>query len=51
MPGVDARLRDLPMVAALPALSTALETHTRVIVEAPPGAGKSTLVPLHLLER
>ena len=38
------------MVAALPALSTALETHTRVIVEAPPGAGKSTLVPLHLLD-
>jgi ATP-dependent helicase HrpB len=50
MPGVDAKLPDLPMVAALPELSTALATNVRVIVEAPPGAGKSTLVPLHLLD-
>jgi hypothetical protein len=50
MPGVDAQLPDLPIVAALPALSAALATIMRVIVEAPPGAGKSTLVPLHLLD-
>lgn len=50
MPGVDAQLPDLPIVAALPALSAALATNMRVIIEAPPGAGKSTLVPLHLLD-
>ncbi len=41
---------DLPIVQALPALLTVLATATRVILEAPPGAGKTTLVPLALLE-
>ncbi len=44
------RLPDLPIVAALPALHEALATHRNVLVEAPPGAGKSTVVPLALLE-
>ena len=40
----------LPVEAALPALTTALATHGAAVLEAPPGAGKSTVVPLALLE-
>lgn len=40
---------DLPIVAALPALADALATHGRALLEAPPGAGKSTHLPLWLL--
>jgi len=39
----------LPVEAALPALSAALATHGAAVLEAPPGAGKSTVVPLALL--
>ena len=39
----------LPIVEALPALLQTLATQTRVLLQAPPGAGKSTLVPLALL--
>ncbi len=42
-------LPDLPIVAALPALRAALAAHARVVLEAPPGAGKTTVVPLVLL--
>ncbi|MFD1470047.1 ATP-dependent helicase HrpB [Hymenobacter caeli] len=42
-------LPDLPIVAALPALREALAAHARVVLEAPPGAGKTTVVPLALL--
>ena len=42
-------LPDLPIVAALPALRAALAAHARVVLEAPPGAGKTTVVPLLLL--
>ena len=38
----------LPVVDALPALREALERERIVILTAPPGAGKSTLVPLEL---
>ena len=38
----------LPIDAALPALSAALSAHCRVLLQAPPGAGKSTVVPLAL---
>jgi ATP-dependent helicase HrpB len=41
----------LPIDEALPALTQALESRTRVLLEAPPGAGKSTIVPLALLDR
>jgi ATP-dependent helicase HrpB len=41
---------DLPIDAALPALVAALRTNAAVVLEAPPGAGKSTVVPLALLE-
>ncbi|HEX8782727.1 MAG TPA: ATP-dependent helicase HrpB, partial [Steroidobacteraceae bacterium] len=40
----------LPIDAALPALRDALRTHASAVLEAPPGAGKSTVVPLTLLE-
>ena len=40
----------LPIDAALPALLDALRTHTAAVLEAPPGAGKSTVVPLALLD-
>lgn len=40
----------LPINDALPALIARLNDHTRVVLEAPPGAGKSTLVPLVLLD-
>jgi ATP-dependent helicase HrpB len=40
----------LPIDEALPALKHALQSHMRVLLEAPPGAGKSTIVPLALLD-
>ncbi len=40
---------DLPIAEVLPQLSAAFEDHTDVVLEAPPGAGKTTIVPLHLL--
>lgn len=40
----------LPIYDSLPALLTALAEHPIVILEAPPGAGKSTVLPLHLLD-
>lgn len=43
-------LPSLPIVEALPELKRALTTHRNAILEAPPGAGKSTVVPLALLE-
>ena len=40
---------DFPIDAALPALREALARHARVVLQAEPGAGKSTRVPLALL--
>ncbi|HKQ12138.1 MAG TPA: ATP-dependent helicase HrpB [Steroidobacteraceae bacterium] len=40
---------DLPIDAALPALRAAVAAHANVVLQAPPGAGKSTGVPLALL--
>jgi ATP-dependent helicase HrpB len=39
----------LPVVAALPELLAALNASPRAVLEAPPGAGKTTVVPLALL--
>ncbi len=44
-----ASLPALPIDAALPELLAAFARGTRVLLQAPPGAGKSTIVPLHLL--
>jgi len=41
----------LPVDAALPALAAALGQHGAAVLQAPPGAGKSTVVPLALLEQ
>jgi ATP-dependent helicase HrpB len=43
-------LPPLPIVEALPELASALEQRRQVVLEAPPGAGKSTVVPLALLD-
>lgn len=40
----------LPVTEALPRLTRALELHSNVVLQAPPGAGKSTGVPLALLD-
>jgi ATP-dependent helicase HrpB len=40
----------LPIDEALPALREALRTHASAVLQAPPGAGKSTVVPLALLQ-
>lgn len=40
----------LPIDDVLPALLTALEQHPRAVLVAPPGAGKTTRVPLALLD-
>ena len=41
---------DLPVLDAVPALAAALRRHDSAILVAPPGAGKTTLVPLLLLD-
>ncbi|HWG69952.1 MAG TPA: ATP-dependent helicase HrpB [Steroidobacteraceae bacterium] len=43
-------LPELPVTEALPALLRALAGGRSVLLEAPPGAGKSTLAPLFLLD-
>ncbi|MBP0617954.1 ATP-dependent helicase HrpB [Jiella mangrovi] len=40
----------LPVVEVLPELSAALAGHGSAVLVAPPGAGKTTLVPIHLLQ-
>lgn len=44
-------LPDLPVHQALPALRRRLNTHTSAVLCAPPGSGKTTLVPLALLDQ
>lgn len=44
------RLPDLPVTAVLPALGAALAGRSSAVLVAPPGAGKTTLVPLALLD-
>ncbi|UYZ63003.1 ATP-dependent helicase HrpB [Hymenobacter weizhouensis] len=43
-------LPNLPIQEALPQLLATLVTHSTAVLEAPPGAGKTTVVPLALLE-
>lgn len=47
--GVNRPAVQLPIDAALPDLRRALSEHRNVVLQAPPGAGKSTGVPLALL--
>ena len=43
-------MTDLPIYAILPKVTYHLKQHSRLIVQAPPGAGKSTGLPLALLD-
>ncbi len=43
-------MTQLPIHAILPELKRALSTHTRAVLQAAPGAGKTTMVPLALLD-
>lgn len=42
--------QELPIHSALPDLLSALGRHNNVVLQAPPGAGKTTMVPLALLD-
>ena len=44
------KLPRLPVSEVLPSLGAALHAGTRAVLSAPPGAGKTTLVPLFLLD-
>jgi len=44
-------LPQLPVTEVLPAIGLALDDGNRAILSAPPGAGKTTIVPLYLLDR
>jgi ATP-dependent helicase HrpB len=46
----DSSMTRLPIEVRLPAIGKALAAHTRVLLVAEPGAGKTTRVPLALLE-
>ncbi len=50
MPTLPAPRDPLPIDAALPELLEALRKRGRAVLEAPPGAGKTTRVPLAMLE-
>jgi len=50
LPGQLQRIK-LPVQEALPALLAALAEHPSAVLQAPPGAGKTTLVPLALLDQ
>ncbi len=41
---------NLPVYEIIPALKNVLATNNNVVLQAPPGAGKTTIVPLELLE-
>jgi len=47
---VTPRLHELPVIAALPALHDALAGQGIAVLAAPPGSGKTTLIPLRLLD-
>jgi ATP-dependent helicase HrpB len=49
--GFFTQVNDLPVQEALPALLAALADHPSAVLQAPPGAGKTTLVPLALLDQ
>jgi len=40
----------LPILEILPEIKKSLSSHNVLILQAPPGAGKSTVLPLHLLD-
>ncbi len=51
MASISKTVPKLPITDVLPELGAALSSGTRAVLSAPPGAGKTTLVPLYLLEQ
>lgn len=47
---LDCLINELPVGEVLPKLARALQQHRVAVLQAPPGAGKTTLVPLYLLQ-
>jgi ATP-dependent helicase HrpB len=47
---MTSRLPDLPVLEALPGVKAALAREGRAVLSAPPGSGKTTLMPLALLD-
>ena len=43
-------MKSLPIDSLLPAIRAGLQTHAALVIQAPPGAGKTTRVPLALLD-
>ncbi len=50
VPSGPDELPDLPVVEAIPELRTSLADRRRAVLVAPPGAGKTTVIPLALLD-
>jgi ATP-dependent helicase HrpB len=50
VPSGPIEIPDLPVVEAIPDVRTALAEHRRAVLVAPPGAGKTTVIPLALLD-
>ena len=50
MPSGPVELPDLPVVEAIPEVRRALADRRRAVLVAPPGAGKTTVIPLALLD-
>jgi len=50
IPAMPPKLPDLPVLETIPALKAALADAGQAVLAAPPGAGKTTLVPLALLD-
>src|SRR5690625_6751436 len=47
---LDPIIPELPIIGAIPELRNALAAGTSAVLQAPPGAGKTTVVPLALLD-
>ncbi len=50
MPSGPIEIPDLPVVEAIPEVRRVLAEHRRAVLVAPPGAGKTTVIPLALLD-
>jgi len=44
-------MKTLPIHEVIPEIQSTLSDHNRVVLQAPPGAGKTTVVPISLLEQ
>jgi len=41
-------MKTLPITQTIPTIKATLKTHNQLILQAPPGAGKTTALPLNL---